>query len=54
MEVKKTVVVKQFQVVMNIDVGSLMLYVLDDRGRLWVRKASGTDWGSVDLPEETL
>jgi len=37
MEVKKTVVVKQFQLVLSTDATRLVIYVLDDRGCLWVR-----------------
>jgi len=53
MEVKKTVVVKQFQVVLSVDMGSLVLYVLGDRGCLWVRMTNDK-WERVLLPEETL
>lgn len=51
-DLMKTVVVKQFEVVMSAG-GILMLYVLDDRGKLWARQPSG-EWVEIKLPEIKL
>lgn len=53
MDCKKTVIVKQFQLVLSTDATRLMIYVLDDRGCLWVRMTNDK-WERVLLPEETL
>jgi hypothetical protein len=48
MEVKKDVVVKQFQIIGDT------CYVLDEQGCLWISEDDGKSWRKISLPQVTL
>ena len=53
MEVKKDVVVKQFQVVEIGEYGA-NYYVLDTAGGFWRSEDDGRTWDQIQVPQVTL